>query len=71
MICPSRNDGGQHCYHSTHHGPWLGIMPPPMKCCFCGQSPQQEHGPYAPDWGGTATGGMLSGGLVYCRVVQS
>lgn len=66
MTCPGRFSGASHCYHPTFTGPWGGITPPPMKCCFCGQSPAAEHGPFALHPWGYTTSGEIVGTVVYC-----
>jgi hypothetical protein len=38
----------RHCYHPVFSGTWMGVHMPPQKCCWCGKSPEQEHGPYRP-----------------------
>jgi hypothetical protein len=46
--CASATDG-RHCFHSEAEGQtWGGIFPPPSRCCHCGMTPQQQHGPHAP-----------------------
>lgn len=52
--CPS-SPNGMHCYHG-YSGAWWGINPPPMHCCWCGQTPAAEHGPHCPGLTFTGTG---------------
>ena len=61
--CPS-SDTGQHCWHSTHVGAWYGIIPPPVRCCWCSQT-QSTMAPSP--WGtGTITWLVNNQGTTQC-----
>ena len=43
---------GQHCYCTRMDGrplsePYYSVIPPVLKCCWCGLTQQNEHGPFA------------------------
>lgn len=44
MPC-SNPHSDRHCFHA-HTGPWWGVTPPPRRCCWCGATDADEHGPY-------------------------
>lgn len=48
MTCPKRQ-GQPCCLHSPHEGLASGQWPHPEPvCCFCGQAPSTQHGPFHP-----------------------
>lgn len=50
MYCPS-SPHQTHCYCQRMDGgnisdPYYSVIPPALKCCWCGASNMAEHGPY-------------------------
>lgn len=71
MTCTKNPKGSTHCYHFTHTPPCFHIGPCEQVCCWCGESPEAEHGPHFPKpWslGGVTTTSPLPIGGWTCSL---